>query len=489
VRLLVSESGEPVEVTVRLIAHDPQGSTWAIDHAQEWQQTTLRLDADGIMIEQSVTTPPLRITRASREQALAIDYRVMPDRELLVFPFDRELPPAGRLERIDVKLTWQDIPPAEFQLEDARQRLLSLEEVDGSCAAIVRLGRAAGSASDATRPLPRERFAATLAAEDFILPEDARIVATAAEIVGAETSARAAAQRICQWVSDYIRPEMIAETLSGPQVLERRVGKCSEYTTLFASLARAAGIPTRVVLGQRRFAGAKGDTWGGHMWNEVFVGEWIPVDASANEVGGSLDLLKFIHSDTVAGTQPLRWKLTRSLGVSIADVELRPVAAAAAATGLQGTTYTSAEYGFRVDLPDATWSVQETPAAGAFVLRLRPPDPDLGDSAMFHVTAFALPKGVAPKVILDARLTQQRKALQDVEVLRDEDAGVQGVASHRLTFGGVPKSKNSVPLRVSEVLLHHGETGVLVNLIANVELHEKYLAVLDRIVATVSFLE
>lgn len=489
VRILAEETGEPEEVTARLLARDAQGSTWALDLAQESQPTTVRLDADGLLVEQSVATPPLLVTRASREQALAVDYRVIPERELLVFPLDRELPPARRIERIDVKLTWQDILPAEFQLEDARQRLLSLADDGGRYTAVVRLERASEIAGDATRPLPREPFEATLASGDFILPEDERIAATAAQIVGAETSARAAATSICQWVSDYIEPVMIAETLSGPQVLERRVGKCTEYTTLYASLARAAGIPTRVVLGQRRFAGERGDTWGGHMWNEVFVGEWIPVDASVNEVGGSLDLVKFVHSDTVAGTQPLRWKLTRSLEISIADVELRPAAEDAVPTGLQGTTYTNAEHGFQVELPDATWTLEDTQDAGTLVLRLRPPDPELGDAAMFHVTAFDLPKGVAPKLLLDARLEHQRKALEEVEVLRDEDAEVEGVASHRITFGGVPRGENAVPLRVSEVVLLHGETGVLINLIATVELHEEFDVVLDQIVATVSFVE
>lgn len=487
VRILTEEVGEPVETTLRLLTRDAGGSTWDLDVGEEWQETTLRLDADGVLEEQIVTLPPLHVTRATREQALAIDYRVMPDRELLVFPVGRELPPARRIERIDVELTWQDIPPAEFELEDARQRLISLQHDAGRHAAVVRLVHAAESGVDATRPLPREGFEATLASDGFVVPADEGIARTAAEIVGTETSARAAATAICRWVHGAIRPEMIAETLSGPQVLERRVGKCTEYTTLYASLARAAGIPTRIVLGQRRFPGESGDTWGGHMWNEVFVGEWLPVDASADEFGGSLDLLKFVHSDTVAGTQPLRWKLTRSLGVRIADVELRPTAADALATGLRGTTYTNAEHGFRVELPDASWTLEDTQTSGALVLRLRPADPDLGDAAMLHVTAFDRPSGVMPELILDARLAQQSKALEQVEVLRSEDAGFEGVASRRHTFGGVPR--DGQPLRISEILLLHTETGVLINLIATPERHAEYAAALERIAASVVFLE
>jgi transglutaminase-like putative cysteine protease len=485
VRLLTEEVGEPVETTLRLLSRDGGGTIWALEVGEEWSETTLRLDADGRLVEQNVTIPPLHIKRATREQALAIDYRVMPDRELLVFPVDRELPPTRRIQRIDVELTWQDIPPAEFELEDARQRLVSLQDAAGGRSAIVRLENAAGSSVDATRPLPPEGFEATLASDDLVVPDNDGIARTAAEIVGAQTSARGAATAICRWVHDAIQPKMIAETLSGPQVLERRVGKCTEYTTLFASLARAAGIPTRIVLGQRRFAGESGDTWGGHMWNEVFVGEWIPVDASADEFGGSLDLLKFVHSNTVAGTQPLRWKLTRSLGVRIADVELRPTAADAVATGLRGTTYTSAEHGFRVDLPDESWTLEDKQTSGALVLRLRPADPELGDAAMLHVTAFDRPGSVTPKLILDARLEHQRKALENVEVLRDEEAGFEGVDSHRQTFGGVPR--DGQPLRISEILLLRGDTGVLINLIATPERHEEYAQALERIARSVVF--
>ena len=45
---------------------------------------------------------------------------------------------------------------------------------------------------------------------------------------------------------------LIPETLSGPEVLQCRNGKCSEFSTLFASLARSLGIPTRIVLGDPR---------------------------------------------------------------------------------------------------------------------------------------------------------------------------------------------------------------------------------------------
>ena len=61
------------------------------------------------------------------------------------------------------------------------------------------------------------------------------------------------------------------------EIMRDRRGTCTGYAVLLAALARAAGIPSRVVMGyvyaMRMF--------GGHAWAEVLVGEeWVPLDAA-----------------------------------------------------------------------------------------------------------------------------------------------------------------------------------------------------------------
>jgi hypothetical protein len=130
--------------------------------------------------------------------------------------------------------------------------------------------------------------------------------------------------------------------LSGPKVLACRKGKCSEFATLFASLSRAAGIPTRIALGERMIPGQ----WGGLMWNEVYVGRWIPVDAGANEVGKSAVLVKLIDHETVEGTQPLRQALPASFEIAIKDYRSKPARLAGKfSTGIARRVYTNAELG------------------------------------------------------------------------------------------------------------------------------------------------
>ena len=83
----------------------------------------------------------------------------------------------------------------------------------------------------------------------------------AAQELARQTEAEREAQR--QWELEAARAlskaiaqqlqggSLIAETHSGPEVLQCREGKCSEHATLLASMARSLGSPTRVVLGLR----------------------------------------------------------------------------------------------------------------------------------------------------------------------------------------------------------------------------------------------
>ncbi len=488
VQLISAANGAVSETVIQLIEHGATGSTWTLETDSGPGSTTVRVGADGLLIEQSRHLPPMHMVRSSPEEARDIVYRRIPDRELLFFSIGRELPLMRRMQSMDVLLTWNSIPIEEFELEDSRQKIESMTEEEGRFAATVRLWRPNEDHPDTALPLPAEKFEASLAETDFITSADERIVRIARDLVGNEPSAYRAVTAICRWVSEYIEPTMIAETLSGSEVLERRTGKCSEYTTLFASIARAAGIPTRVALGVRRFNGS----WGGHMWNEVFVGEWIPVDASANEVGGSLALLKFIHTDTVMATQPLRWKLTESLEISITDFELLPGAERGGAeTGLLGGVYTNAEHGFVLQLPDEQWRIEETPQPGVLLVRLRPPGLE-GDSVMIHLTAFEIPAGLAPKMLTDGRVSQQRAALDDFEMLLDEAVEIAGATGHRTRFGGVPKQGGGgggAPLRVTEVLWISGESGTLLNMIATEELHEKYLATFEGLLSAFRYMD
>jgi transglutaminase-like putative cysteine protease len=76
-------------------------------------------------------------------------------------------------------------------------------------------------------------------------------------------------------------------------VLKTRKGDCNEHATLFAALSRAAGIPTKVILGVVFLDGK----FYYHAWNEVFVGNWIAVDPTLGQFPADASHIKFIEGD------------------------------------------------------------------------------------------------------------------------------------------------------------------------------------------------
>jgi transglutaminase-like putative cysteine protease/streptogramin lyase len=94
---------------------------------------------------------------------------------------------------------------------------------------------------------------------------------------------------IVRKIFDYVREHMYYQMSGGwntaPTVLARGNGSCSEYSFVFISMCRAAGIPARYVgsVVIRSEATAIDDVF--HRWVEVYLPNygWIPVDPSGGD--------------------------------------------------------------------------------------------------------------------------------------------------------------------------------------------------------------
>ena len=120
------------------------------------------------------------------------------------------------------------------------------------------------------------------------------IKAKAMEIVGDEKSAYKAAKKIRAWVSATMKPQKdIGIARPALDVLKVKAGVCRDYAVLFASLARAAGIPTKVVAGIVYMNGS----FYYHAWAESYVGEWVPFDATQDSDFVDATHIKFAEGD------------------------------------------------------------------------------------------------------------------------------------------------------------------------------------------------
>jgi hypothetical protein len=387
-----------------------------------------------------------------------------------------------------------------FHLNDARQSLVSHTTEGQRHEAVVRIVSPDPSSPQSIELLQQADRDKLLSKSRFIDPADPDIVARSLEWTKDCQTPREKVAALAKNVATYLREsEAIVETLSGPEVLQCRKGKCSEYAILFASLARAQNIPTRIVLGDRMVGGK----WIGHMWNEVFIdeeansnadqrkGRWVTIDATTNEVGSAFALLKFTHSDSVLGTQSVRWGLTDSLELSIVNFSMKPEAGSEAwQTGLVDHTYTSGEFDFRVSAPDKDWKFTPTLKAGQLEMRLHVPD---DDRVLLHCVAFSLPLAIDATTIITARNARFQLTYSNYTTLANDAVELSGHSWRLLQFTRdmSPEGKKAFPegnrIKTTEYAICRGNVGYLINLIAEESVHDKYVNDLEKIVKSVVF--
>ena len=120
-----------------------------------------------------------------------------------------------------------------------------------------------------------------LTASAYIQANHPDIQAKTEEILENEVNSWRAAEKLCRWVYASISDKkMSGGFASSLTALQSLSGDCTEHTVLFIALARAAGIPARICSG---IVFAK-DAFYYHFWPEVYVGRWVQMDPTLDQV-------------------------------------------------------------------------------------------------------------------------------------------------------------------------------------------------------------
>lgn len=132
-----------------------------------------------------------------------------------------------------------------------------------------------------------------LAPDEFIQSDNEEIRGLAAKITAGEDRVWQAAVRIMDWVHGYVQPTPTVSLPSALQVLKLKRGDCNEYTVLYTALARAAGIPAKMMAGLVYQNGR----FFYHAWPEIYAGEWIPVDPTFGEAPADVTHLPLVEGN------------------------------------------------------------------------------------------------------------------------------------------------------------------------------------------------
>jgi transglutaminase-like putative cysteine protease len=195
---------------------------------------------------------------------------------------------AARAAVYNVTLTGSD--PATTFPADQRQQF-----TPGSTPGTGQL-RVQSDAPQAGAPAANAPDAQYLRANPLINSDDPTVKALTRRAVGTRTDPWQQAVAIQDWVFKNMRRKNFSTAFaSAKEVAKNLEGDCSEHGVLTAAMTRAAGIPTRVVVGLVYAPDLGG--FGPHLWNEVFVnGRWVAIDATFNQSEVDATHLKLAES-------------------------------------------------------------------------------------------------------------------------------------------------------------------------------------------------
>ena len=117
------------------------------------------------------------------------------------------------------------------------------------------------------------------------------IMRKAREISGDVRDPVIVAARLMEWVYGNVEKRPLITVPSALEVLKGKVGDCNEHAMLLTALLRASGIPARVCVG---LVYAR-DRFFYHAWTEAYVGRWVSMDATLNQMPADPTHVKLIQ--------------------------------------------------------------------------------------------------------------------------------------------------------------------------------------------------
>jgi transglutaminase-like putative cysteine protease len=308
-----------------------------------------------------------------KEVALAEQTEDLPDLMIDTFirPAQPIVHPRGvRSAKYLLKAKKGDLVPP---VEDGTQKIIEKRE-DGSI--VLHVEAPVPEGDTISIPVEDPMMAEYLEESVYLQCKDPDLVAKAKEVIGDETDAYRAAKLLEKWVYDNIDKKGLGVGFaSAKEVFKDREGDCSEHGVLLAAMARAVGIPSRMALGVEYIVGI----FGWHLWTEVYVGDWVPLDATLAAPFVDATHIKFADTrlesatfdESVTGMVSILGNLDVTvLEYTLGDKVVDPAKEESQPT-MEGNTYTHPLLGLSFEKPEG-WVFDE--GKGGSLVRIVAPE-------------------------------------------------------------------------------------------------------------------
>jgi len=290
------------EVTQRITGYEQSdlflGNAFKVETAMRSQRVTTWIGPDGrpvfelalhgamisFLEDSGSATRYLALASLNKKESL-VEYS-------LVRP-DRPISDPRAVSELRVMLQGVDrVPPS-----DAFQRC-TLVHQEVACQM-----KRAGAGTIASAGPPPELVARYLRPSVTVQSNDPSIRRLAEEIAGGSASAEERIARILRWLEHNVEKAPL-DVFSALDVLQQRKAECQGHAYLYTALARAAGIPTRVVNGLVYSQDFDGFLY--HSWTESLVGSrWQAVDPTFGQRTADATHIKLVEGENLAELMPL----------------------------------------------------------------------------------------------------------------------------------------------------------------------------------------
>ena len=178
-----------------------------------------------------------------------------------------------RLSNIVVKVRAKAPGPIDNIKNDIKSPTQTVEQKSPNELVVTVAARRPGPDKKIQLPVTNPELAAFLKPTEEITSENPMVTGQAREIAGDDRDAWSVAQKLGDWTYKNLEWKLVARA-GAAQTLATREADCSEFSQLYVSMARSLGLPARMVSG----LAYSGNSFGGHAWVEVWVGEWVELD-------------------------------------------------------------------------------------------------------------------------------------------------------------------------------------------------------------------
>ncbi len=278
---------------------DLESTTWITPDGRP----LLELSLNGVLVsalEDAETARRDLVTASLNKQDALLDFSLL------------RTPPiedARRVSRLDIVL--EDVP---LRLDVPSEPGQRCERTRDRVRCTIDRGRPGGALDDAAR---RRYLRPSIAVSSL----DGEIVALAGTLAAGLDSAEARLDSIVRWMDANIAKQAV-DAFTAVEVLRAGQAECQGHAYLLAALARAMGLPARVVNGIVYSPQHGGFLY--HSWNEVWLPEegWRPVDATFGQRLADATHVKLIEGERPGELLPLVGMVGRTR-IASADVLAR----------------------------------------------------------------------------------------------------------------------------------------------------------------------